>query len=377
MSTARLTAAYDGAPINRARVQIPAWGRWWADVTTQTAIALDEGDRVTITIADVALVGAVVNGGDRQGGGSSFRVVAGAGGWHTAVAATAYRDDAGVAVADIVRDAAAAVGESVGTLPTTRVAEHYARSAAAASRVLHDVAPRAWYVDAAGVTQLGARASSVYTGNGTRVMTAPEARSVEIVTDEIVALMPGVVVDGGAPATDVEIVLDERRLSVRVYAGASSSREFVALRKIFDAVDPLRAYRAAYEYRVVDQDGGVLDLQPVRSSAGMPDLERVPVRLSPGVRADHVLGSLVTVLFLDGDPSRPRAFTGDDDDAPGWLPDDVEVDATDSATLGASATAVGIGATPRLGVARLGDTVQAGPWAGVITSASARVKAGS
>lgn len=379
MSAGRLSTSDDGAVVRRARVQIPSWGLWWADVDVQSELALERGDAVTLTIDDVALVGTVVDGGAAFGR-AAYRIVAGTGGWSTLVSAAAYRDDVGVAVASVVRDVASLVGETVGTLPTTRLATHYARSAGHASRVLHDVAPRAWYVDFDGVTQLGVRATTVYDGRATRVAVTPGAAYVDLATDDLAALVPGVIVDGAEPATDVEIRLDERRTVARVYAGPRSSRDLDALRRMFDAIDPLRAYRAAYEFRVVSLGGGrTLNLQPVRSSSGLPDLERVPVRLSPGVRANDLLGSLVTVLFLDGDPSRPRAFTGDDADAPGWAPDAIGIDVGASGTIdiGASASLTTLGPSPQLGVARVGDAVIAGPWAGTITAASSTVKAGA
>jgi hypothetical protein len=91
----------------------------------------------------------------------------------------------------------------------------------------------------------------------------------------------------------------------------------------------------------------------------MPDLERVPVRLAPGVRAEHYLGSLVTVAFLDGDPSRPAVVTGPAAGEPGWMPIELQ-----------------LGETTPLGVARLTDPVLCGPYAGTITGASSTVVAG-
>ncbi|MFA6619418.1 MAG: hypothetical protein WCT23_10170, partial [Candidatus Neomarinimicrobiota bacterium] len=339
MSTASITSATTSATVTRARVQVPAFGVWWADVSTSAPLDAASG-AVTITLADVTLSGTIVAGGARHGRGS-YRIAAGAAGWRDAVAARAYFDDRGVAVADVLRDAAADAGEALGVLPTTRRGAHYARSAGPASRVLHEVAPRAWYVDFDGVTQFGARATTTYTGDAARVDDALASGRVDLVTDVIATLVPGVVIDDLEPATDVEYVLTASRLTTRVFAGPRSSRELDAFRRILDAVDPWRAYRAAYEYRVVSQDGGALDLQPVRSSANMPDLERVAVRLSSGLYADHVLGSLVTVVFLDGDPSRPRVITGDDADAPGFLPDAITIDADAAGT-------VELGSAPRL-----------------------------
>jgi hypothetical protein len=361
MSTARIVASSGAdAVLLRVRVQIPAWGRWWADVDAQDEIALDVGDIVQISVADATLVGAVVSGGVTRRGRAAYRVVAGAGGWGDSVDATAYADDNGVKRSAVITDAANAVGETVSGAPDTRVGAHYARSAGSASRVLHELAPRAWYVGLDGVTYFGERASTTYDGDAPRTAQHPAAGTIELALREgLPAFVPGIVVDGLTPASDVDWHLADRKLRVVVHAAPQASRELDAFRRIFDAMDPRRAYRAVYEYRVVTQDGDALNLQPVRASSGMPDLERVPVRLAPGVEADHALGSLVLVVFVDGDPSRPCVISGDEAGAPGWMP-----------------TTLTLGETPTLGVARVTDPVLAGPWAGTITSASARIKAG-
>ena len=86
----------------------------------------------------------------------------------------------------------------------------------------------------------------------------------------------------------------------------------------------------------------------------MPDLQRVPVR--PGVAgcvATVALGSRVLVGFVDSDASRPYVASFDDESP---------TDLTFIEGL--------------LGVARMTDTVQAGPFAGTITSGSLKVRAG-
>ncbi len=62
--------------------------------------------------------------------------------------------------------------------------------------------------------------------------------------------------------------------------------------------------------------------------------------------------------FIDRDPSRPCVTHHAQPDDPGWMPLTLE-----------------LGGPGALGIARLGDTVQAGPYSGVITGASARIKA--
>jgi hypothetical protein len=144
-----------------------------------------------------------------------------------------------------------------------------------------------------------------------------------------------------------------------LYAGHAAGGRVSAFARLLAAHDPGARFRGVHEYRVVTQEGERLNLQPVRSRADLPDLARVPVRAGiPGVRAEHAPGSQVLVAFLDSDPTRPAVVGFDSPDQPGWQPLILE-----------------FGATP-LGVARVTDTVQAGAFAGVITSASLRVLAG-
>jgi len=314
----------NGETAARLRVQVPAWGAWWADVDLVSPVELDVGASASLDVADVALTGTVVSGGVAYNR-AAYRVVGGAGGWGRVVAAAPYRDDGGVKVATVLSDAAAAAGETLAGVPTTRVGPHYARSNAVASRVLNELAPRGWYVDFDGVTQIGQRAETVYDSDATRVRVDRRVGVVELATQTLDGLVPGVIVDDLAPATDVEYELDAKRLTVRVYAGARSTRRLDAYARIVDAIDPRRHYRGTFAFRVVQQSGERLALQPVRAASGLPDLDGVPVRLAPGVRAEHALGSLVLVTFVDADPSRPVVVAGDAAGSPGWAPTQLEL----------------------------------------------------
>jgi hypothetical protein len=66
----------------------------------------------------------------------------------------------------------------------------------------------------------------------------------------------------------------------------------------------------------------------------------------------------------------------DDADAPGYLPDDLYLDADDTVTLGASATMTHIGPTSRKASARKDDTVVVGGFTGTITTGSSKVDCG-
>ena len=90
-----------------------------------------------------------------------------------------------------------------------------------------------------------------------------------------------------------------------------------------------------YEYRVVAMQGTRVDAQPVLSSLGMPDLERVPMR--PGVAgASSILapGTYVLVAFVNAEPSRPIIIAFADDASEAFLPVSTSVDATGAIRLG-------------------------------------------
>jgi hypothetical protein len=349
--------ALGGVAASAARVAVPAWGAGYADVSLTEPAELSGAQ--TLVIADIEVKCTVLSGGAADGR-AGYRVVFGAGGWGRVIPAKGYRNDIGVAVSTVLGDAAAAVGETLAGAPSTRLGPHYARAEGQAADVLNALAARNWYVDFAGVTNIGQRPAAAYPGAAPRTRRDPAAGVFELAIESSLAgLVPGVTIDGSQPATDVEYELSGQRLTVRVYTGPSLSRRLLAYARILAALDPNHAYRVPREYRVTTQTGERLNLQPARVGSGMPALSGVPVRPGvAGMRASVKLGELVIVLFIDGDPSRPAVTSHDAADAPGFMPAEID-----------------IGESPRLGVARLTDTVQAGAFAGVITGASARVKA--
>jgi len=349
------TATLDGYAVARLRLQFPAWGLWWADVDLVDGVELEGG--VVLDVAGTTCAGAIVSGGAVDGS-ARYRVVGGAGGWGRDVAAKAYRNTVGVKRSTVLGDLASAVGETVEGAPTSRVGQHYARPAAPATQTLEALAPRGWYVGLDGVTRFGARASTTYTGNATRTREDKRLGVVELAVGGLVVL-PGAAVDDFGAASDVEYVLADKRLTARVYAGASGSRRLAAWARLLEAIDPRRRYRATYDFRVITSANDRLTLQPVRSSSGLPILDGVSIRGPWGVKATATPGAVVAVTFADADPSRPFVVAGPAWDDPGWLPATTE-----------------LGPTPRLGVARMTDAVVAGAFGGTIVGGSLTVKAG-
>jgi hypothetical protein len=350
--------ALKGNACSAARVTVADWGAWYADLTLTDPIAFVVGDPAPIQCADLSLTGTIISGGVVDGR-AAYRVVGGKGGWSKPLPSKPYANDAGVRAALVLNDAAAAVGETLDTPPPTRLGSHYARAQGLASACLNTLAPRAWRVDFDGVTRFGLRPPTPYTGSAVLLKPDPARGVYQFAAESLAGLLPGVTINGSLPATDIEYSLSKDRITVTVWAGSNQSRRRRAIAALVSGLFPNMRYQGAFEFRVISQEGERLNVQPVRSASGLPTLERVPVRAGlAGLKCKPVPGTLVVVQFLDADPSRPVVTGFDDPDSPGWMPLEI--------TLG------GPGA---LGVARIGDTVQAGPYAGVITSGSARVKA--
>lgn len=354
-----MSSSLDGVAVTQGRVALPGWGLHFADVTLAEPHELAVGSHVDLVCTDATLKVTVVAGGAFEGK-AGYRVVGGKGGWLKTIPAKSYTDDAGVKASTVLKDAATAAGETITDLPPTRLGPHYARLNDTAVMALHLLAPRNWYVDFAGVVHVGQRPTTTFDSTTPRTRVDKQAQIIELSSETLAALVPGVVVDGMAPATDVEWEITPTKITAKVWGGPGMlSRRLAAFVAMMRAAFPRERYRGAYEFRVVTQTGDRFAIQPARSAIGFDILTNVPVR--PGVagsRNDVTPGELVLVQFVDADPSRPCITSHDAPDAPGWTPLMTE-----------------FGGAGALGVARIGDAVQAGPYAGVITGGSTRVKA--
>lgn len=317
-------ATLNGHSVLAAHVSIPAWGVWTADVEIGSTEALTGA--VTLVIDDLTLRGTIMSGGAYQTRGR-YRIAGGAGGWGRPIPAKAYANDLGVRLSRVLADAAEACGETLGTVATTTVGTAFLRAEGPAARVLHELSPQAWYVDEAGVTQVGRRPAVTYTGTAPRITTDLARGMIELAPASLAGLVPGAVVDG-LEAVDVEIAL-EGALRVTIYGRgiADTARLPSALTRIVEGITAGHRFYGSWEYRVVARTGERLQLQVVRASSGMPDLfyAPVPVRAVAGVRVRPALGSTVLVSFVDGDPSKPyvAAFTAPTDVDAGFIPDEL------------------------------------------------------
>ncbi len=153
-------ANLSGVRIVSGTVTLPYYRLWSADVVLALTDSVAAGGaQVTLTLGDLSLVGTIVRAASFSGSRSA-RIVGGYGGWRKTVPARSYSNAAGVALSLVLRDLALDAGEQVNIAADASIGTAYARQPAQAQRVLEQFAPCGWWVDAAGVTQVGARASS-------------------------------------------------------------------------------------------------------------------------------------------------------------------------------------------------------------------------
>jgi hypothetical protein len=351
------TATIAGRPVTHARVYLPAWGVPWAEVSLADDAIL--AGRTTLNVADLVFSGTIMSGGIGPIGRAGYRLAAGAGTWGKKVGQKSYSNSAGVKASSVIDDAARECGESIeaATLPpaTTRLGYAWTREAAPASRVLELVAPAGWYVNHSdGVTRIRTRTSLPLDVKAT-IQSVDRAREVVILSaPSIASIIPGVVVEGIVAADVLHEVTPTGGIRSTIWGNGQSStnRALTALRRILEQLDPGRRFRGLYEYRIVSQENERLNLQPIRVSTGMPDLQRVPVRPGiPGAKATHLLGARVLVAFVDASPARPIVLGFEESDGAGFVPVDLSLEAS-----GEIALADGVGR-----VIREGDSISITP----------------
>ena len=321
------SASLSGHAVSRARVSLPSWGLWHADV--EIAGGADLSGAVVLSIADADYAGAIVSGGTWQGR-SRYVVAGGAGGWGADLPARSYVNDAGVKASTVLADLARETGETIEDAPTTAIGPAWVRPAGPALAPMHLLYPSGWHVGADGVTRIGVRAAAEWTGALTVLSRDDAAGSMLIAPETVAGLEPGAVVDG-LEAVDVEIEIEPGLLRARLWGAGPSgegSRRIAALRRLLASLDPGSQFRGVWEYRAIVQTGERLHLQPARVSLGMPDL--LAVRIRPGVPAlasDVAAGAMVLVSFVDGDPARPVVVNFEDADGSAFRPDSLRIQA--------------------------------------------------
>lgn len=209
----------DGKRGATAKVVVPFYGIPFASV--ELAQADSVATKTKLVLADLTLTCAVHRSAP-YGGSRTALVVGGYGGWRQKVSAQSYQNDDGVTLSMVLGDVAGAVGEQIAIAQDRVLGSHYTRDAAQASKLLRLLAGEAWWVDAAGVTQIGTRTSSAITTTF-QVVKFDGARGIaEIATESVKDWMPGRTFAGvGVPGTQTIAmtsidVTNDGKLRVRV-----------------------------------------------------------------------------------------------------------------------------------------------------------------
>lgn len=341
-------ATCNGLPVVSGAVQMPARGIWTASLSVASSEELS--GPVALDFDGLALTGTIESGGVVRDLGQ-YRVVGGAGGWRRSIPALAYNNGAGVKKSLVLRDAATAAGETLGTFTDARLGPSFVRPEGAARAALDLVAPDGWYVDADGVTQIGAWPSAVFSEPLTVLDERADRGLRTVVADSLAGLVPGAVVEGVA-VESVRHELGPQGMRSHLLAAVGFGDRIVgALVAAVRAITGRSFFLGSYEYRVISHSGGYLDLTPASAALGLPQLSHVEMRTStPGGRGQPTPGSTCLVGFVNGDPTRPfvHAFDG----AWGTKPLVAALDATTTVEL---ADAVAFAARADLVSAQLGS----------------------
>lgn len=313
--------ALNGHAIQSLSLHVGELGAWSAECRlTEAPDTMPTA--ATLRIGDAVLVGTIVES-QVFGLALGARVVGGAGGWRRELKRRSYHNDAGIKTRQLADDAAFEAGEALGSFVpgAETVGADYARRVATGASVLEYAAQGApWYVDYAGVTHVGVRpASTVPATAYTLLAYDPVERNALLAVDDFAELVPGrVLVDERLPGAqtirDIELVSQNGSPLRATVACGSSSATAGRLAGLMQAVVQRMtggSLWGMYRYRVVGMRGDRrVDLQAVRKSVGLPDLQAVAqCPGAPGIAADLTEGAIVFVQFVDGDP-RGGVITG-------------------------------------------------------------------
>jgi hypothetical protein len=360
-------ATVNGLPVISGRLMIPLVGMWTADL--QLAGSMQVDGTATVVIGNLTLSGFVYRS-EVYGGQTRVRLVAGAGGWRTVVQSQGYGSSSGVDVQHVLQDVALLVGEQV-NVASAKVGNFFTRADAPASDVLWQLISQglipAWYVDPEGVTQTTAWPSSTITTPFTVTDQRPDEGVVVIATEDYASWMPGCMFSNPLLAQGVtyqsggvQYVWDTDGIfRFEVLTGTADRFLGPLTSFVQKQLAPTRFY-GRYAYTISNPSTTTVDATPVNESAGLPDLQNVPLMSDAVSTYTPPDGGGCHIMFLDGVPTQPICV---------WT----DQTPTMTSILG--------GTNP---VARLGDQVQcflplglpfagtstAGPVTGTITAAA-------
>ena len=214
----------------------------------------------------------------------------------------------------MIQDAAQAAGEKINVPNDTTIGNAYTRLHGIASDTLWEMIAQgfipAWYIDPSGVTQAASWPSSAISTPFTVTDQRPDEGLVVIATEDYASWMPGCtftnpLLDGNYTSGGVNYVWsNDGTFRFEVLTG-TTDRFLGALQAFIQRqVAPARYY-GRYEYTISNPSSSTVDASPVDSTAGLPDLQNVPIVADSISSYTPPDGGTCHVMFLNGLPTKP------------------------------------------------------------------------
>lgn len=177
------------ARATKLRVSIPYYGAPAADVVLADSTAVPSQSQ--LVIGDLTMQVAAHRMASFAGSRSA-RVVGGYGGWAKTLKARDYYSTGNVLLSMVLRDAATEVGERVAIDVDRNLGQKFVRFQAPAGRLLRQLGGELWYIDVAGVTQVGPRKNTALIASDfDLIQWSGKTGQFTIATEKISDWMPG------------------------------------------------------------------------------------------------------------------------------------------------------------------------------------------
>ena len=200
--TSPLFASVNGLRSTSSSIAIPYYGTWVADVELAPDAPL--AGAVTLQIGNLTMQGTVLRTAPFAGSRSA-KIIGGAGGWGKTIQLDPYRLASGVPLSLVLRDAARACGETVKLVADRNLGEFYVPERGPASRILRQLGGDMWWMDAAGVTQVGPRPSTKIKSAATVAEYRGGRGWLTVATEDLAAWVPGATFSGNTISTPITV----------------------------------------------------------------------------------------------------------------------------------------------------------------------------
>lgn len=188
-----MTTLANGQQLTSLRLTLPYSGRILAEATAAEPIALVAG-LLTFLLGDLSVIAKPMPGRVGEFAGSwECEAIGGRGGWGSVIPAKGYQSPIGVLNTQVFADAALACGELPPIVQVPQfLPQFYERRRGPAARVFDTLSGnQVWWVDGAGVAQVGFRPPTVVTAPFDLIECSRARGRLVIATDSPAAFAPG------------------------------------------------------------------------------------------------------------------------------------------------------------------------------------------